>query len=100
MLFISEVQKCFQEYINNYCNFEKFLPNVGIGNRHLYKDIDNLQLEKIQECNKCKIMKDGFSNFKDGKSKNYEKLQQDVTKLEYEVQSFLDSLRSRRSEVS
>ncbi|KMQ96654.1 wd repeat-containing protein 67-like protein [Lasius niger] len=99
----NQVQKCFQEHISNLdWNFEKFLPNVGIAKSycHLYKDIDNLHLEKIQECNKCKIMKDRLSNFEDSKSKNYEKLQQDVTKLEYEVQSFLDSLRSRRSEVS
>ncbi|XP_029156000.1 TBC1 domain family member 31 [Nylanderia fulva] len=97
---LNEVQKCFQEYINLNGNFEKFLPNVGRGKCHSYKDIENLQLKKIQECNKCKITKDGLSNFEDSKSKNCEKLQQDVTKLEYEVQSFLDSLRSRRSAIS
>lgn len=94
------MQKCSQDYINNLdWNFDKFIPDARIGKSycHLYQNIDNL--EKIQECNKCKIKDDRISNFEDSKTKNYEKLQQDVIKLEYEVQSFLDSLRSCRSEV-
>lgn len=99
---IPEVQKCFQQHISNLdWNFDKFTSNTRIGKSycHLCNNIDNLHLEKIQECNKCKITDDNLSNFENNKPKNYEKLQQDVTKLEYEVQSFLDSLRSRRSEV-
>ncbi|XP_070163117.1 TBC1 domain family member 31 isoform X2 [Polyergus mexicanus] len=94
------VQKCFQEHISNLdWNCDKFTPNARIGKSYLYKNIDNLHLEKIQECNKCKITDDRLSNLEDSKPRNYEKLQQDVTKLEYEVQSFLGSLRSHRLEV-
>lgn len=57
---------------------------------YLYKDPD-LLLERKQECNKCEIV-DVISNFENANSRNYKKLQQDVTKLENEVQSFLDSL--------
>ena len=36
---------------------------------------------------------------KEDKAKHYEQLQQNVDKLEYEVQSFLNSLRSQKSRV-
>lgn len=36
---------------------------------------------------------------KNGKTKRYFQLQEDVNKLEYEVQSFLSSLRSQKSRV-
>lgn len=36
---------------------------------------------------------------KNGKTKRYFQLQEDVDKLEYEVQSFLSSLRSQKSRV-
>ncbi|XP_072760455.1 TBC1 domain family member 31 [Anoplolepis gracilipes] len=99
---LNEVQKCFEEHISNLdWNFDKFIPNTKLEKSygHLYKNIDNLHLEKLQEYNKCKITDNTLTNFEDSKSKNYEKLQQDVTRLEYEIQSFLDSLRSCRTEV-
>ncbi|GAB1858995.1 WD repeat-containing protein 67 [Camponotus japonicus] len=97
---LNEIQKCFQEYINNLdWNFDKFTPDARIGKSYCHLCKNNDDLEKIQECNKCKIKDDSISNSEDSKSKNHEKLQQDVIKLEYEVQSFLDSLRSCRSEV-
>lgn len=65
----------------------------------LYRDPESF-FEKKQECNKCNIIEDTISNSKDANTKNYKKLQQDVTKLEYEVQSFLDSLRFHRSEMN
>ncbi|XP_076234741.1 TBC1 domain family member 31 [Calliopsis andreniformis] len=40
---------------------------------------------------------DDISDTKDNKTKLYQQLQQDVDKLEYEVQSFLNSLRSQKS---
>ncbi|KAG5325635.1 TBC31 protein, partial [Pseudoatta argentina] len=91
---INEVQKCFQEHINNlngkwqtllpYAEKEKFCF-------HLYKNSDKKSKRK-QECNNCKIVEEIISN-EDANSRNYKKLQQDVTKLECEVQNFLDSLR-------
>ncbi|KYN40726.1 WD repeat-containing protein 67 [Trachymyrmex septentrionalis] len=91
---INEVQKCFQEHINNlnwkwqtllpYAEKEKFCF-------HLYTNSDK-KSERKQECNNCKIGEEIISN-EDANSRNYKKLQQDVTKLECEVQNFLDSLR-------
>jgi len=68
---------------------------------HLYKDTNDLQSEMIQEYNKYKDMKNGNNILNSGYTElnNYEKLQRDVTKLEYEVQNFLDLLRSRRLEA-
>ncbi|XP_012234043.1 TBC1 domain family member 31 [Linepithema humile] len=77
----NEVQKCFREHISN----------------HLYKSSKDSQLGRVQECGKCK--EHGISNFENAKSRNYEKLQRDIKKLEYEVQSFLDALRPCRSKV-
>lgn len=79
------------------------LPNVErerLWCQHLYKELDDTRSEKIQPCDKWKGVEDEISNFKDTKSKNYEKLRRDVTKLEYEVQSFLDSLRSGRLKIN
>lgn len=58
---------------------------------HLYKNSDK-KSERKQEYNNCKIVEEIVSN-EDANSRNYKKLQQDVTKLECEVQNFLDSLR-------
>lgn len=91
--FILEVQKCFQEHGSNLnWKLHTWLPNAGKEKfcYHLCKDPDSL-FERIQQCNKCKIAEDRISNFENVNSGNYKKLQQDVTKLEYEVQSFLDS---------
>jgi hypothetical protein len=69
---------------------------------HLYKDTNDSQSEMVQEYNKYKDMKNGNNILNSGLNtelNNYEKLQRDVTKLEYEVQNFLDLLRSRRLEA-
>ncbi|XP_011156483.1 TBC1 domain family member 31 [Solenopsis invicta] len=91
---INEVQKCFQEHFNNLnWKVQTLLSNREKGKFccHSYKDLDSLY-ERKQEYNKCKTVEDAVSNFEDANSRNYKKLQQDVTKLEYEVQSFLNSL--------
>lgn len=66
--------------------------------QHLQEDSDS-QLRGTRTYIKCKSAKDGTLNFQDVEPKNYEKLQQDVTKLEYEVLSFLDALKSDRLRV-
>ncbi|XP_071578389.1 TBC1 domain family member 31 isoform X2 [Temnothorax nylanderi] len=95
---LNEVQKCFQEHISNLK--WKLLPNAEKEKfcYHLYKDLDSLS-ERKQECNKCKVVEDIISNLEDANSKNYKKLQRDVTMLEYEVQSFLNSLKFHKSEM-
>jgi len=67
----------------------------------LYKDINNSQSGMIQEYNKHKDMKNGNNILNSGyiELNNYKKLQQDVTKLQYEVQHFLDLLRSHKLEA-
>lgn len=98
---INEVQKCFQEHVNNLnWKWHSLLPNTEKEKfcYHLYKDSDSLSGRK-QECNKCKLVEDIISNYEAADSKNYKKLQQDVTMLEYEVQSFLDLLRFHRSKT-
>ncbi|XP_077260000.1 TBC1 domain family member 31 isoform X2 [Temnothorax americanus] len=88
---LSEAQKCFREHISNLK--WNVLPNAGKEKfcRHSYKDLDSLS-ERKQECNRYKIVEDVDS-------KNYKKLQRDVTMLEYEVQSFLNSLKFHKSEM-
>jgi len=54
--------------------------------------------ERKEEYNKC-IVEDTILNYEHVNSRNYKKLQQDVIKLEYEVQNFLDSLRVHRSNI-
>ncbi|KAL6259911.1 hypothetical protein P5V15_009822 [Pogonomyrmex californicus] len=91
---MNEVQKCFQDHVNDLnCEWETFLPNIEKDQfrYHLCKNSD-LPIEKMQKC------KDIIPNFEDTNSKNYKKLQQDVTKLEYEVENFLDSLKFHRSD--
>jgi len=85
---MNEVQKCFQKHISNLNWKLEKLSNAEKDHRyHLYKNSD-LQSERIQEYDKCKIAENIISNFEDTDSRNYKKLQHDVTKLEYEVQSF------------
>jgi len=91
--YISEIQKCFQEHINNLnWKWQTLLSNAKKEKfYYLYKDSDSLS-EKKEEYNKC-IVEDIILNYEDVNSRNYKKLQQNIIKLEYEVQNFLDSLR-------
>ncbi|XP_032691022.1 TBC1 domain family member 31 isoform X2 [Odontomachus brunneus] len=82
------VQKCFLEHKNKKSCCQ-----------HLHKDSSS-QLRETQALVKYKSAKDETLNFKDNTPKNYEKLRRDVTKLEYEVLSFLDLLKSDRSRVN
>jgi len=98
--YISEIQKYFQEHINNLnWKWQTFLSNTEKEKFYYYlcKDSDSLS-ERKQEYNKC-IVENTILNYEDANSRNYKKLQQDVIKLEYEVQNFLDSLRGHRSNI-
>ncbi|XP_012527193.1 TBC1 domain family member 31 [Monomorium pharaonis] len=91
---MSEVQKCYQEHFSNLNWQMQTLPLNAEEEKfcyHLYEDFNSLS-ERKRECDKCKIVEDTISNFENTNLRNYKKLQQDVTKLEYEVQSFLTSL--------
>ncbi|XP_014476273.1 PREDICTED: TBC1 domain family member 31 isoform X2 [Dinoponera quadriceps] len=83
---LNEVQKC------------RSPENKKSYYQYSHQDLDSQPLG-TQICIKCE-MKDETSNFNDDTPKNYEKLRRDVTKLEYEVQSFLDVLKSDRSKVN
>ncbi|KYM96803.1 PREDICTED: TBC1 domain family member 31 [Cyphomyrmex costatus] len=92
---LNEVQKCFQKHINNFnWKWQTLFSNTEREKLccHLCKNSDK-KFEKKEECNKCKIVEEIISDYEDTNSRNYKKLQQDITKLEYEVQNFLDSLR-------
>ncbi|XP_071636419.1 TBC1 domain family member 31 [Temnothorax longispinosus] len=88
---LNEVQKCFQDHVSNFK--WNVLPNAEKEKfcHHSYKDLDSLS-ERKQECNRYKIVEDV-------NSKNYKKLQRDVTMLEYEVLRFLNSLNVHKSEM-
>lgn len=98
-MYLSEIQKCFQKHVGNLDWKFKDVPTEGkekLWCQHLYKDPD-MRSEAIQTCDAYKDAADAIANLKkDSKSNNYQELRRDVTKLEYEVQSFLDSLRLKR----
>ncbi|EZA61606.1 WD repeat-containing protein [Ooceraea biroi] len=89
---LDEVQKFFQErsITNLDWKLEKLLSDAERKRFYCQHSCEE-PLEMIRECNKRKSK---ILDFECIKPSNYEKLQQDVTKLEYEVQNFLDSLRS------
>lgn len=58
-----------------------------------------MQPQSTQACVNCNSVKGGTLNSKEITPTSYEKLRRDVSKLEYEVQNFLDALQSDKSRV-
>ncbi|CAL7945564.1 unnamed protein product [Xylocopa violacea] len=91
---LNEAQRCFKQQISDLnwklAETEKQSETRKMRLGSIYDHFqDNLQLD-LNICN------EDTEDLEDDKTKRYEQLQQDVDKLEYEVQNLLDSLRSQK----
>ncbi|XP_076633299.1 TBC1 domain family member 31 isoform X1 [Colletes latitarsis] len=87
---LTEVQKCIKEQLSDID--WKFRTTDTAKTLETCKHICNLPELDINVSNDEDVV-----DYRNNKSKHYEKLQRDVDELEYEVQSLLNSLRSQKS---